>query len=93
MTDGVTPSGWDAASPLERERRRCGLSFKALGELLGRTGKSVARYCAPVGRDDFSRPDERAMIAIYVWSGGRITPNDFYDLPTLNDLPSNGEVA
>ena len=84
MTEAVKSGDWDVVSPLERARRLRGLSYRALGQQLGRTGKSAARYCQPVGSPDFSRPDEAAMISIYIWSGGEITPNDFYPLPALD---------
>jgi hypothetical protein len=32
-------------------------------------------------------PTEDNMRAIYVWSGGTVQPNDFYDLPPLEDQP------
>ena len=99
MTDTVKSGVWDDVSPLERERRRRGLTFEALGQVLGRTGKSAARYCEPPSSPRFSRPDDVAMVRIYVWSKGGITPNDFYDLPVLapagalKDPPAGGEAA
>ena len=32
-------------------------------------------------------PSEKHMVAIYIWSGGAVEPNSFYDLPDLQSYP------
>lgn len=59
-------------------RRSAGLTQQQLADELGCVLVTVARYEAGM-----RRPDDATMIALYVRSGGRVQPNDFYDLPPL----------
>jgi len=60
------------------------LTWEQVAGLIGAANASVARkYSLGV------IPRRTTMQRIYVVSGGRVTPNDFYALPPL----SNGRVA
>lgn len=67
-----------------------GLTDTQAKRRLGIRGQgSIARYKAdpkePNGKHGKRRvPEPAMMIAIYVESGGLVTPNDFYDLPELS---------
>ena len=66
-----------------------GLTDAQAARRLGVSGPStVARYKfdpeTGVGQHrERRRPSPDLMVRIYVESGGRVTPNDFYDLPAL----------
>ena len=50
-----------------------------LAKKIGVTPVAAGRYIRGV-----RRPEEDAMIAIYVATGGAVAPNDFYCLPNLH---------
>lgn len=47
------------------------------------TRQAAYRYRLPLTHPDFRRPEPPVMLAIYRFTRGQITPNDFYDLPKL----------
>ncbi len=47
------------------------------------TAKTAWRYAKRV-----QRPDPEVMVRIFRATGGRVTPNDFYDLPDLEERSS-----
>lgn len=51
-----------------------------LADKLGVSTVSARRYC-----NGERRPEYEVMLAIYQLTGGRVTPNDFYELPNLNE--------
>jgi len=64
----------------EREKRRLDLpehgAFAWLGRQIGVSGTAAARYI----RGE-RLPSKEQMLALYEISRGKVTPNDFYDLP------------
>jgi len=38
-------------------------------------------------------PRKAEMQDIYLWSGGMVEPNDFYDLPKIDDGRANGHSS
>ncbi len=63
---------------LDRWREAQGLSYTGLAALLEITQPAASRYCHG---DRVPKPI--LMVRIYLATGGRVTPNDFYDLPRL----------
>jgi len=41
---------------------------------------SVYRY-----RTKRQRPDDKVMVRLYVYTDGKVSPNDFYNLPDLHE--------
>lgn len=65
----------------------CTLSWAEAGRRVGVT-KSAARQFA------YGRVPRRAtMLRIYLATGGRVSPNDFYDLPALPAAAGEREEA
>lgn len=54
----------------------------AAGEI-GTAVETMRRYELPPGHPSAAIPAREIMRRIYVWSAGTVTPNDFYDLPVL----------
>lgn len=69
---------------LEKFRQEEGLSYAALAELIGlgrARAKDAERYCkGAVPRDDAT------MVKIVEITKGQVTPNDWYDLPPMNEV-------
>ena len=59
------------------------LTPSQFGELAGLPRSSVEHYSAPLDDPYYRRPGKRATDAIYLATGGAVTPNDFHDLPQL----------
>lgn len=59
------------------------LSFAAAGEQLGRTREWVRLICLPFDDPRRRVPDLDDMERIVAWTGGEVTPADFYP-PELN---------
>ena len=65
------------------------LSFAEAGRQCGVTTSEIRRFARG---ERIPRP--ATMARIYLWSGGAVTPNDFYDLPALPEAASaEGEAA
>jgi transcriptional regulator with XRE-family HTH domain len=69
-------------------RRAKGLTQEDLGAKLGCEKPTVARYEAGT-----RIPERDTMRRIYVVTDGAVTPNDFYDLPDLNDLAALARIT
>jgi hypothetical protein len=59
------------------------LSAAGWGRLMGLSRAQAAR--AVRGK---AVPSRRVVIRTYVWSGGKVRPDDWYDLPDLSTLPA-----
>lgn len=68
---------------LKEYLKREGLTLEAFGQHIDATAGEVHAYCN--GR----KPRDATMARIFEATGGAVTPNDFYDLPELQ----NGAVA
>ncbi len=44
---------------------------------------SIYRYTLPPNHPEYRIPNRATMISIYIATGGRVGPGDFYDLPDL----------
>jgi len=69
------------------------LSLAALAELIRQStgGRTTATVVLRWERLE-NIPNKAEMIALYLKSGGKVTPNDFYQLPALPE-PSAEQVA
>lgn len=75
-----------------------GLALGSAAALFGvRSNETVRRYALPAGDADNRMPEYDTMRRIYVATGGRVTPNDFYDLEALKigacSAPRGGRSA
>lgn len=70
-------------SQFERFRRELNLTYAELGARYGQTAQAAYRHCLSPADDRQQIPRRAEMLRIFVMSGGRITPNDFYELPAL----------
>jgi hypothetical protein len=68
---------------LDEWRLRQGLSYRALGTLLGCQVNIAFAYCQEPGTKGFKRPGDDRMDRIFVISNGEVWPNSFYKLPKL----------
>lgn len=57
------------------------------------TGGATNANCIWRWENGVNIPNRREMVALYLLSGGRVTPNDFYDLPELPDRATEQQVA
>ncbi|MGY4224398.1 transcriptional regulator with XRE-family HTH domain [Bradyrhizobium sp. USDA 4503] len=57
---------------------REGLSHQEVGDRIGKSQAAVSRYAA--GK---RMPDEETLIKIFEVTAGEVTPNDFVDLPVI----------
>ena len=67
---------------------QAGLSGRELGERIDATAQAVWRYTLPPTHPQCRIPDRRRMAAIYLATGGAVTPGDFYELPELPAAPA-----
>jgi transcriptional regulator with XRE-family HTH domain len=60
------------------------LSLAALAEMV-RTSTGSKTTATVVSRWErgIYQPNKREMVAVYLLTGGKVTPNDFYELPEL----------
>lgn len=65
---------------LAQWRRASGKSQLQVAEAIGSTAASIARYEAGT-----RIPEAGAMRALYLLTHGAVRPDDFYDLPDLNE--------
>jgi hypothetical protein len=79
-------------SALARWLKQNDVKVPALAAACKVTRQAAYRYRLPLAHPDFRRPEPSVMIAIYVFTGGQITPNDFYDLPDI-PLPALGRAG
>lgn len=63
-----------------------GLTLTELAAQLDLPVQTVSRYACGA-----RRPREAEMLRIFEVTGGKVTPNDFFNLPTLT--PHTGEAA
>ena len=66
---------------LRHKQITLGEAATQLGVRLG----TVERWCLAADHRRFRMPRRSQMLLIFVWSGGQVDPNSFYDLPTLAD--------
>ena len=71
---------------LAAHRREAGLTIKALAEFLGVDRQTLRRYELPRGVDEARVPGHIMMLKIFMWSGGAVRPDSFYDLPELESM-------
>lgn len=55
--------------------------------------RNSARYCLPSDHPRRRIPRPVHMRKLWVVSGGRVAPNDFYDLPPLPSAAAEQEAA
>jgi hypothetical protein len=73
---------------LGRWIKREKLTLEAFGEKIECHVSSVQRYVT-----DERVPGKKTMVRIYVVTRGEVQPNDFFDLPDLQDLvPPNDDL-
>lgn len=57
------------------------LELKTVGEAIGCSGEQVRLICLPFGHPKRRVPRTDLMARIVAWTGGEITPADFYQAP------------
>jgi hypothetical protein len=65
---------------LQNWLKRNKTSTSEFGTLIGVGAKQVERYCLSPEKVDFRRPSAAVLERIAEVTGGKVTPNDFYDL-------------
>jgi hypothetical protein len=65
-----------------------GTSVQAYSLKIGVAMRTVRRYLLPASDPKAQIPHRTIMRRIFIESGGRVRPDDFYDLPDLSTLPA-----
>jgi transcriptional regulator with XRE-family HTH domain len=73
---------------LQTYRELRGIDRNAAGDAIGVTPHAIGSW----ERGD-KRPDEDNMMAIYIWSDGAVTPDDFYPLRQWDGFRRTARVA
>ncbi|PHS25491.1 MAG: hypothetical protein COA84_07695 [Robiginitomaculum sp.] len=76
----------DNISALAEWMKMSGKSNAWLAYMLDVSVSSIYSYMLRPGSDRHQIPYARTLLKIYILTGGRITPNDFYNLPTGDAL-------